>query len=343
VDKLKDVVDRRDVAVDQPTARAGRSGDFSLKFVDKLRHAVDRRDVAVDQWTGRAGRSEIARLESLVGLEHAIDRHRRNIAVDQATTSARRNRILVVEQEGRVVLLVVGMNVAIHQTTTCAGRNMIASLGLPIEYEHAVVVFFVDRHERSVAVDQWMVLLSIAVHQKTTSVRCNRILVVEQGRAVVLLVVGNVAIHQTAASLGLPIEHEHPIVLLLVNCHSGSIAVDHGLVLLPIAVYQTTTTSSTRRNMLASIRFLIEHKHAVVLLVVDRHGKPLAIDHRLLRHLHLNSQLLWVAGQYHPIEERNAVGGRNGKRRRAVRREVVQRALDDSFGDAIEGVGEGSV
>jgi len=59
--------------------------------------------------------------------------------------------------------------------------------------------------------------------------------------------------------------------------------------------------------------------------------------------VHLGGELVWVAGQYHPIEERDAIGGGNGKRRRAVRRESVQRALGDSLGDAINGGGEGSL
>lgn len=54
-------------------------------------------------------------------------------------------------------------------------------------------------------------------------------------------------------------------------------------------------------------------------------------------------QLLWVAGQYHPIEEGHALGFGDGKRRRGVRREGVQRASGGSLGDLRDGGGEVSI
>ena len=114
------------------------------------------------------------------------------------------------------------------------------------------------------------------------------------------------------------------------------------------------STSAIRAT--ASFKFLIKLEHAAGLLA-GRHnrttaarprpllvvlGRKLSLGRLQLGEVRLGGQLVWVARQHHPIEEGDAVGGRDGKRRRAVRREGVQRALGDALGDAVDCAGQGA-
>ena len=119
----------------------------------------------------------------------------------------------------------------------------------------------------------------------------------------------------------------------------------HGLAILLIPNPTSAIHATT------SLGFLIELEHAAALLAAGRQrGAARSLLLLLLRskacfdrlqvgQMHLGGQLVWVACQYHPIEEGNAIGGGNRKRRRAVRREGVQRALGDVLGDAVDCAG----
>jgi len=82
------------------------------------------------------------------------------------------------------------------------------------------------------------------------------------------------------------------------------------------------------RRRTASLGFLIELEHAIVLLVADwsrvvtAHcrllllGRKVCLGRTQVGQVHLSGKLFWVAGQYHPIEESDAIAGGNRKRRR---------------------------
>jgi len=86
---------------------------------------------------------------------------------------------------------------------------------------------------------------------------------------------------------------------------------------------------ASARRKTANLGFLIELEHAVVLLVADwsrviaAHcllllllGHKVCLGRTQVGQVHLGGKLFWVAGQYHPIEESDAIAGGNRKRRR---------------------------